>query len=233
MPPSAVASVCNYRLALSSVRMLESTPYTTLVPHRPDDSSGSQRATKNMKRLKEPDRQKVRLESERLWRKRRQEILLDLANLDDELCERFRKRFPMLDVSATKHDTAILNLRDQLRSLWRKEDRLGAALRSWVHSLSGSQTWTVGTWKDGTHSIEPRCECLPLCLAIGVSEWGPKMAICENPDCPERYFLKGRKTQRFCDRRPCAAYGQRQHKLDWWNAHKDIVRPPKNWRRGR
>jgi len=46
------------------------------------------------------------------------------------------------------------------------------------------------------------------------------MAVCEKPSCSQKYFLKGRSTQRFCDREVCAAYGQRQDKLNWWNENR-------------
>src|ERR1700687_3352426 len=45
------------------------------------------------------------------------------------------------------------------------------------------------------------------------------MAVCGNPECPSPYFLKARKTQRFCDRPACSAYGQREHKRKWWSEH--------------
>src|SRR5262249_9374572 len=47
----------------------------------------------------------------------------------------------------------------------------------------------------------------------------PKMTKCANPDCPSPYFLRHKKTQRFCDRPACLAYGQRIHKLNWWREH--------------
>jgi hypothetical protein len=44
-----------------------------------------------------------------------------------------------------------------------------------------------------------------------------KLGVCENPDCPARYFRKNRRTQKFCEQGPCVAYAQRQYSLDWWN----------------
>jgi hypothetical protein len=44
-----------------------------------------------------------------------------------------------------------------------------------------------------------------------------RLGICENPDCPARYFRKNRRTQKFCEQGPCVAYAQRQYSLGWWN----------------
>lgn len=43
-----------------------------------------------------------------------------------------------------------------------------------------------------------------------------RLGICENPDCPARYFVKKRRTQRFCEQGPCVQYAQRKYSLDWW-----------------
>jgi hypothetical protein len=158
------------------------------------------------------------------WGKRGREILIELANLRDDSCGRFRRRFRMLDVSARKDDSAILHFRDQLRVLWRREkeeDRF-IPLHEWLNNscMNRQQTWSVCSNAGGTYSVEPRYSILPLTLALSASVWQAKMAVCENPNCAQKYFLKGRRTQRFCDRELCAAYGQRQHKLNWWNENR-------------
>ncbi len=170
----------------------------------------------------------------RSWEKTRKELALDLANLPNDSCKRFRERFRLIGPWAD--DSAILQFRDQLRKFWCGDDNYQDHRRdyfrfSWLHSWLGQAgqstypAWVVGTWADGTHSISLNESIFPLSLARAASELSPKMAVCGNPDCPQKYFLKGRKTQRFCDRPTCAAYGQRQHKLKWWKTHKDELRP--------
>jgi hypothetical protein len=158
------------------------------------------------------------------WAKRGRATLIELANLRDDSCERFRRRCHMLHISVKEDDSVILHFRDQLRRLWRKEkeeDRV-APLHEWLdHSrVNGQQTWSVATNSDGTYSVEPRYSILPLTLALSASVWQAKMGVCENPSCSQKYFLKDRRTQLFCDREVCAAYGQRQHKLNWWNKNR-------------
>jgi hypothetical protein len=159
-------------------------------------------------------------------------ILIELANLrdDNDACMRFRRLF-RFDRSIEKYDSTILHFRDQLRMLWRKEkeeDRIGV-LHDWLNHacVDGQQTWSVGSYADGTYAVEPRYTNFPLALALAASAWQPKMAVCENPDCPQRYFFKGRRTQRFCDRPMCAEYGQRQHKINWWRKNRE------DWKRKR
>jgi len=162
----------------------------------------------------------------RRWAKERAEILLDLANLHDDSCARFRRRFPVLDVSVTRDDSTILQRRDELRRVWYGEAPHGEALSLWVNRIrvENKQTWVVSAWANGRYTVHPNYHTFFLSLAIGVGELSHKMAICANPSCPQKYFLKGRKTQRFCDRPTCAAYGQRQHKKNWWRAHKEELR---------
>lgn len=174
-----------------------------------------------------------RAERERNRERIRREMVLDLANLTDGWCERFRKRFAILD--PRMNDSAVLQLREQLRRFWsgddhyqdsRKEFFRCGLLHFWLSQarLSPRDLWVVGTYRDGTHSVEPNDSLLPLSLAFAASELTSVMGICGNPHCPQKYFLKGRRTQRFCDRPACAAYGQRQHKLKWWDAHKNELK---------
>src|SRR5215469_6756648 len=43
-----------------------------------------------------------------------------------------------------------------------------------------------------------------------------RFRICGNPNCPERYFLGKRSTQRYCERGDCTKYAQQKHALKWW-----------------
>src|SRR5215472_120526 len=188
-------------------------------------------------RFSEPFKRSLRAFGERHSARIRREMVLDLANLSDDACGLFRKRFkvffPGVDDSAL--DSALLQHREQLRKFWSGDDRYEASrpeffrvglLHSWLHQASQipERLWVIGSYGDETHSVEPNPSLLPLSLAFAASELTAAMGICGNPDCPQKYFLKGRSTQRFCDRPACSAYGQRQHKLKWWNAHKSELR---------
>ena len=46
-----------------------------------------------------------------------------------------------------------------------------------------------------------------------------KTAVCENPECPAPYFIRKRRTQKFCEAGPCVEYGARLRANKWWKAH--------------
>lgn len=173
-------------------------------------------------------KRQIRADVERLFAGHRAELLLDLANLSDNNCELFRsrwyKRFKL--IWPDESDSSLLEYRDQLRKIWSHDDPFGEVLHNWLRQVRLSQqpSWILSAFADGTHSAVPNYLFLPLSLAMGASELAPKMAVCANLECPQSYFLKKRKTQKFCDRPACLAYGQREHKKKWWHDHGD------NWR---
>lgn len=196
-----------------------------------DSNKGTGDTTQDFGRLKRGlERQAVRR-----WTKMRREILLDLACLTKDSVGHFRKRFPALDVCVRGDAAAILEFRDQLRAVWTGEVGEGDAMGFWEAKIrqNAAQSWVVSAWADGSYSLHPNYQMLALSLAFGVGELRQRMAVCANPDCPQRYFLKGRKSQRFCDCLTCASYGQREHKRNWWHAHKQKRKAKTRNRSGR
>jgi hypothetical protein len=57
---------------------------------------------------------------------------------------------------------------------------------------------------------------------------------CGNPECTAPYFIAAKRSLKYCSD-VCSRYGQRQHKLKWWNEHGDASRKagrrPRNDRR--
>jgi len=147
------------------------------------------------------------------------QTLLDLANLPDSQWKGFNRRYRHYYIPWPSEND-LLNWRMWLRKAWEGDDRdVKFALAAWtkVATRDNSESWVFDPTPP--YSVVPNYKILALSLAIGVSELLPKLAVCANPECPQPYFFKGRKTQRFCDRPACAAYGQREHKRNWWNEH--------------
>jgi hypothetical protein len=164
-------------------------------------------------------------EIDRHYARRRSDLALSLASMRDDSTDHFRKRFPQLGQVS---DSSLLRMRDWLRGFWSAADstkRLGW-LSSWLEEAWRSRLnpFVVSSMADGTHRVEPHPANLPLILALAASESSLKMGVCENPECPQKYFFKGRKTQRFCDMPACLVFGQKQHRLEWWNSHKRELR---------
>lgn len=64
--------------------------------------------------------------------------------------------------------------------------------------------------------LRPRELWTAICFLFLYDYTVGRLGVCENPDCPARYFRKKRKTQRFCEQGPCVQYAQRHYSLDWW-----------------
>lgn len=175
--------------------------------------------------------------------KRRTQMVMDLANLSDDDSVWFWRKWGR-DYVQTNWNRPLTEYRDELRAIWSIPlsntldwgTLADVRLRSW---LAEAHTHNRQTWVLRLACVYPDFRNLPLSLALALSELAPKMAKCENPECPCCYFLKGRKTQRFCDRPICIAYGQRKHKREWWKregtrrrAAQSKARPKRN-RKGR
>lgn len=149
----------------------------------------------------------------------RKEALLDLANVADDQWQVFDRRHQK-NYSHWPSDGDLLNWRLWLRKIWEERDERDVtfALADWTDEAR-KNNWPAWIFDVRQPSVSPNYGVFSLSLAIALTEHLPKMAVCANPGCPQRYFLKARKSQRFCDRPGCAAYGQREHKRNWWKAH--------------
>lgn len=159
-----------------------------------------------------------------LWRRgrdRRKDLLLELAILEDSQCRIFWDKWGRY--FDRERDETLLKWRDELRRIWRLDSKAGDILDGWLTytppgfaSLLPRRRWIV---LPGV-GLLPNPKNLPLVLALSVAELGStKLALCSNPECPDRYFIRSKPKQRFCFLRDCAAVGQREHKLRWWREH--------------
>ena len=160
---------------------------------------------------------------ERDWKRKRRETLLELANLSDSDSRRFMHRIGYRYYWVRSFRSAPLQYRNDLQKIWSGDhETTEEAIQRWIQEARKEPGWHVVSGIDHGRlywNILPNYAIFPLALALGVSELQAKMAVCGNPKCPNRYFLKARKTQRFCDRPACATYGQREHKRKWWSEH--------------
>ena len=148
-------------------------------------------------------------------------LLLDLVALEkNSCCERFRMNLaPAVRVPP---DQALLEFRDQLRIFWANEDKRFELIQGWLQRVEErkDKLWIVGTFRDGAFFVDFNYWVFEVALAVRSSELSSKMGICENPNCAEKYFLKRRFNQRFCERSDCVEYGQKAQKREWWNSNK-------------
>jgi hypothetical protein len=167
----------------------------------------------------------------RLWNtKLRDQLMLDLANLDPTGCNNFWQQREWLD---REPSGALLQLRDELRGSWGNlsaANEIDSTLRRWL----GGELAKIGRPAfvpyDPVNTMEPNPWNLRVTLAFAVINNFPKLGVCSNPKCPRPYFLRSRAGQKFCNRKACLAYGQREQKLKWWHEHRGALggRPRKN-----
>lgn len=150
----------------------------------------------------------------------RARLLTDLANLHDEGQARYRawNRGLRQKLFAPVSDAELLNLRNQLRSIWDRETparEKNEILTTWLNSVATGQTSPFKV-RFEYRRILPASHDLRQELAFAVLEQARRLAVCHNEDCPARYFLARRKTQKYCERGDCSAHAQRQYALNWW-----------------
>jgi len=55
--------------------------------------------------------------------------------------------------------------------------------------------------------------------------------VCENPECPAKYFVAQRKSQRYCGK-DCALVFQQQWKRNWWKEKGSELRREQRTKKG-
>ncbi|KKM97051.1 hypothetical protein LCGC14_1172020 [marine sediment metagenome] len=166
----------------------------------------------------------------------RRRLLLDLANLrpvfrtasgGDPAYRKFRGYWGRLYPTQTEE---LVGLRDGLRKVWNPKtptNEKQAVLDSWMAWCPpgfqgiGYSTW-LAVW--GKDEPSPDRHNLRAALALGVLDQWRRFAVCGNGDCWHPYFLKQRKTQRYCSEE-CAEPSQRKMKRESWKKH------GKKWRK--
>jgi hypothetical protein len=189
---------------------------------------------------------------------RRKELLFDVANMHDggftRFSRRWCKRFRRSQAALPESD--VLKLRDELRQIWRPEATIVEKqhiLEGWQavpHPIPaqprtpftyiGAQPLRIDIWKPVLHTgrIEPALHSIRAQLTQGVLEQRERLATCQNPDCPARYFLAKRSDQKYCGGE-CTAYAQRKYAREWWNREgkesrrRNVKRKPRVSRRRR
>ena len=173
-------------------------------------------------------------------------LLREISNLREDGIGRFQQRYAPLFDRYNKPE--LVRLRDELRALWTngkqmampismawnefsrrlKEDRerepekLGTVTLQeficgrWLEQAHGG---IIVFWEGRKREIGPDPYELPALLAYCSLLCSDKMRTCRNPDCPARYFVAGRRDQRYCSAE-CAAPAKREAKLRSWRKHR-------------
>ena len=150
-----------------------------------------------------------------------------LANMgdDDAASKAFVARWgPLWEEKMVKGIEPILT-GEELQKVWRVErDQLRAAWRGDKKELAELGEKGMGSFFRWRFTGK-RAELLPNDLwaaLVGLflrDHAAGRTAICANPNCPNPYFIRKRKTQKYCDAGPCVEYGARLRANLWWARH--------------
>jgi predicted RNA-binding Zn ribbon-like protein len=112
-------------------------------------------------------------------------------------------------------------LRDILRRAWRGD-------KDAIASLEG-MTRTQFRWHfNGKHAeLTPEDLWTAIVLLFLRDHAAGRTAICANPGCPSPYFVRKRKTQKYCQSGSCTDYGVRLSTNLWWAKHGNAWRAKK------
>ena len=142
------------------------------------------------------------------------EAFANLRQDDDAAVKQFRKLWGPI---AERPMMAEFGWQDILRRAWRGETNALAEIQKWVNLYLVTSLKFV----DGRIEAEPSDLLGSIFLLFLRDHLSSNTAICENPECPSPYFIRGRNSQKFCEDGPCKAYGARIRANRWWQEHGD------------
>ena len=90
--------------------------------------------------------------------------------------------------------------------------------RQWLGGERTRKTdtlWAV-TWESDRHEIHPRFDSLPTILAWACVRYAEHLAICQNLQCQNRYFLLRRHDQKYCSTE-CGNPSRKAARRKWWH----------------
>lgn len=141
---------------------------------------------------------------------------VDIANLGDDLqaVRQFARRWCGDDYPIEREAQArrFLRLRDRLCGAWRSGNRA-------YDNILDDYSPLVDVSKEGLrYFVDDIWTAIPI---LFFRDYGAgKTATCANPDCPNPYFIRRRKTQKYCEAGPCVAQAQREQKREWWKRNR-------------
>jgi hypothetical protein len=133
---------------------------------------------------------------------------------------------------AWRTDPKKLNLFENLAGNERSEvlGSIPQALIS-IHDDVARHMKTTWEFKKGGIQITPDNLWTTICILFLRDHAAGRTGICANPSCAAPYFLKRRKTQKFCEAGVCTAYAQRQYANSWWQREGKARRAKKHRRK--
>jgi hypothetical protein len=121
---------------------------------------------------------------------------------------------PLID---PKQAGDLAELQEWLRAAWRDTTDPVA----WEAIYQEGARTTRAKWDFRAQRIELTPEYLwnAACVLFLRDHAAHRTAICTNPQCSAPFFIKARRSQRFCGQGPCTEFAQRERANNWWGKH--------------
>ncbi len=88
-----------------------------------------------------------------------------------------------------------------------------------IRKTASGQYERVQPWDPSYGSVTRRVRPTAFQHAINrLTALGQRTKLCANPECPERFYIAQRQSQRYCGEK-CAGFFQREAKRNWWQEH--------------
>ena len=100
------------------------------------------------------------------------------------------------------------SFRDSLRAAWQGDD---AACEELFYDYKQNRHMTekgLAFFVDDVWSI--------VAILFLRDHRAKRTAMCANPNCPNPYFIRKRRTQKYCEAGPCVAEALKTQKREWW-----------------
>lgn len=114
-------------------------------------------------------------------------------------------------------------MRDLVRAAWQRDAK---SLESLQKTLREPRR-TVMAFTEHGLEIQSRDFLGDICLLTLRDCMAGRTGVCENPECGNRFFIKRRSSQKFCDAGACVRFAQQQYALKWWGKHGEQRRQEK------
>jgi hypothetical protein len=167
-------------------------------------------------------------------RKTRQPLHVAFANMLDapEEVKAFSKRWAVRPVDSDPLEPLLIPIRNIIRIAWRAGSNLDtiskgpARLHPELALLISKHEREFVPFRPsasirvsaGRVEIEPDHWWQTAWLLYLRDRTQGKTAFCANPDCLAPYFIRKRRTQKFCES-GCVEYGARERAKKWWKLH--------------
>jgi len=114
-------------------------------------------------------------------------------------------------------------MRDMVRAAWQGDTKALELLQKTLREPGR----TVMTFTERGLEIQSRDLLGDICLLTLRDAHAGRTGECANPECGNRFFIKRRSSQRFCDAGACVRFAQQQYALRWWGKHGEQRRQEK------